>query len=60
MIAFWDCRGAVLAKVIFSDKIDLTKAEEFFYPAMMDVFGKDSDGDQVVNNSSYEFTEEWT
>ena len=59
MIVYWNKRGEVLAKVIIVDDISLEKIEEHIYPAMMDSFGKDENGEAIVDNSSYEHSSEW-
>ena len=59
MIVYWNSRGEPLARVIFMDGEDLEAAEEYLYPAMMDVFGKDEQLNDIVDNSSYEDSKEW-
>lgn len=59
MIVYWDAKGNCLARVILEADVKLEDAEEHIYPAMQDVFGKNDEGLSVVNNSSYEFSEEW-
>jgi len=59
MIVFWNIKGGPLARITFEDGEDLEKAEEFLYPAMMDVFGKDENDAHIVQNSSYEHHDEW-
>jgi len=59
MVVYWDAKGNVLARVIFEDGEDLEEVEEYLYPAMVDVFGKDEQLNDIVQNSSYEHSEEW-
>ncbi len=58
-IVFWNTKGQPLARIIFDEEVILEKAEEHLYPAMMDVLGKDEDGEYFVGNSSYDFASEW-
>ena len=58
-IVYWNNRGEPLAVVSFEDTMDLEKVEEHLYPAMIDVFGVDERGYCIVDNSSYEYIDEW-
>jgi len=61
MIVYWNAKGEPLVRVLIDSDAPggIERVDEFLYPAMMDVFGKDEQGEPVVNNSSFEFADEW-
>jgi hypothetical protein len=63
MIVYWNKKGESYVEVRFPEGIDMTaliKIDGEINKLVQELFGEDKDGNSIIDNSSYEFSAEWS